>query len=102
MSELSPRKVLICQNRACRQQGAKKVLQAFQKLPVENVTVEATGCLGQCGNGPMVLVEPEDVWYCQVNPEEVPAVVERHLKGNQPIQAMLYKKFHHRNSDRLE
>ena len=94
MGTFSNKTVLICQNRTCRKQGAEKVLQAFQRLPVENVTVEETGCLGQCGNGPMVLVEPEQVWYCQVNPQEVPALVERHLIGDRPIKAMLYRKFH--------
>ena len=93
-TKLSCRKVLICQNRTCRKQGADKVLQKFEEAIGENFTVEATGCLGQCGNGPMVLVEPEQVWYCQVNPEEVAAVVERHLKADRPIKAMLYRKFH--------
>lgn len=94
MVQQSHRKVLVCINRTCRKQGAEKVLQAFQQMPIENAIAEGTGCLGQCGNGPMVLVEPEQVWYCQVRPEEVPAVVERHLKGNQPIKGMLYRKFH--------
>ena len=94
MSKSSNKTVLICQNRTCRKQGSEKILQAFQQLPVENITVEGTGCLGQCGNGPMVLVQPEQVWYCQVNSEEVAAVVQRHLKGDRPIKAMLYRKFH--------
>jgi (2Fe-2S) ferredoxin len=42
----------------------------------------------------MVIVLPEQVWYCRVQPNEVPAVVKRHLYGGEPIRAMLYRKFH--------
>ncbi|XHX80455.1 MAG: ferredoxin [Stenomitos frigidus ULC029] len=88
--------VLICQNRTCLSQGAAKVFTAFQTHPTPDYTAQKTGCLGQCGNGPMVLVLPDNVWYCRVQPEEVPAVVERHLQGGQPIRAMLSPHFHTR------
>ncbi|NJK68756.1 MAG: (2Fe-2S) ferredoxin domain-containing protein [Microcoleus sp. CSU_2_2] len=90
----SPRQVLVCQNRTCRKQGAAKVLAAFKKLSGSEVEVVASSCLGQCGNGPMVLVMPEKVWYSRVCGEEVAAVIERHLRGGKPVEAMLYRKFH--------
>ena len=92
----SPKHVLICQHRTCRKQGAAKVLAAFQGHPAAGVTVTGSSCLGQCGEGPMVLVQPEEVWYSRVQPDEVPAVVERHLIGGEPVKAMLYRKFHPR------
>jgi len=90
----SPRHVLICQHRTCRKLGAAKVLAAFQADPAAGVTVTGSSCLGQCGEGPMVLVQPDEVWYSRVHPDEVPAVVERHLVGGEPVKAMLYHKFH--------
>jgi len=90
----SYRRVLVCQNRTCRKQGATKVLAAFQDLPVTDVAIVPSSCLGECGNGPMVLVMPEKVWYGRVRPDEVPAIVERHLRGGKPVAAMLYPKFH--------
>jgi len=83
------RKVLVCQNRTCRKQGSQEVLEAFEKASVSDVSVEGSGCLGQCGNGAMVLVLPEQVWYWRVRPQEVSAVVERHLKGGNPVKAMV-------------
>ncbi len=91
---LSARCVLVCQNRTCRKQGAEKVLAAFQAHPVSGVTVTGSSCLGQCGMGPMVKVMPDRVWYCRVQPNEVTAVVERHLLGGKAIASMLYRKFH--------
>jgi len=88
------KQVLVCQNRSCRKQGAAAVLAAFQKAPVNDVRVVSSSCLGQCGNGPMVLVTPEQIWYSRVHPDEVCAVVERHLQNGHPVRAMLYPKYH--------
>ncbi|PIG92901.1 (2Fe-2S) ferredoxin domain-containing protein [Gloeocapsopsis sp. IPPAS B-1203] len=82
--------VMVCQHRTCRKQGAAKVLAAFQSHPVAGIDIVSSNCLGQCGNGPMVLVLPEQIWYSRVQPAEVPAVVKRHLLGGCPVAAMLY------------
>lgn len=88
------RRVLICQSQACRKGGSVKVFSRFQAHPVADVAIEPVGCLGQCGNGPMVLILPEQAWYGAVQPDEVPALVERHLQRGTPIRSMLYRKFH--------
>nr|WP_293058222.1 (2Fe-2S) ferredoxin domain-containing protein [Okeania sp. SIO2B3] len=75
------RLLLVCQNRTCKKQGSAKVLAAFQTFDIPNIAVEKSGCLGKCGNGPMVLVLPEEVWYSHVHIDEVSAVVEKHLLG---------------------
>jgi len=89
------RQVLVCQNRTCRKQGSEQVLAAFQSQSGSSEIV-ASGCLGQCGNGPMVLVQPDQVWYCRLQPDEVPTVVTRHLQGGEPVRGMLYSKVHPR------
>ncbi|MFN6536309.1 MAG: (2Fe-2S) ferredoxin domain-containing protein [Nostoc sp. EkiNYC01] len=89
-----PTCVRVCQNRTCRKQGAAKVLAAFTALAIPGVTVTASSCLGQCGNGPMVLVLPDVVWYCGVRPDEVSLLVEQHLLGGQRVKHMLYHRFH--------
>lgn len=76
---VSHKEILICQNRTCRKQGSPKVLAAFQANAVPNITLTGSGCLGKCGNGPMVLIVPDQVWYSHVHPSEVPALINRHL-----------------------
>ncbi|HEY9741643.1 MAG TPA: (2Fe-2S) ferredoxin domain-containing protein [Coleofasciculaceae cyanobacterium] len=90
----SSRRVLVCQNRSCRKQGSASVLAAFQSPLVTNITVVGSTCLGECGNGPIVLVMPEQIWYSGVHPSEVPAVVKRHLQDGHPMVSMLYPKYH--------
>ncbi|MBR8837669.1 MAG: (2Fe-2S) ferredoxin domain-containing protein [Stigonema ocellatum SAG 48.90 = DSM 106950] len=93
-SPVSSKCVRVCQNRACRKQGAVKVLAAFKASPVPEVTVTGSGCLGQCGNGPIVLVVPDMVWYSGVRPSVVPLVVEQHLMRGQRVAQLLYYRFH--------
>lgn len=88
------RQILVCQSRSCRKLGAAAVLSAFQALSVTEVIVSGSGCLGQCGNGPMVLLTPEQIWYSAVHASEVPTVVEQHLLGGCPVKSMLYPKYH--------
>ncbi|MFE4106298.1 (2Fe-2S) ferredoxin domain-containing protein [Almyronema epifaneia] len=85
------RRVLVCQNTSCRKYGAAQVLKAFQQA---KVAAERSGCLGQCGNGPMVIVLPEAIWYDRVQPRQVPIIVEQHLQQGAPVQPWLYQKFH--------
>jgi (2Fe-2S) ferredoxin len=54
------------------------------------VTVVASGCLGKCGKGPMVLVLPEEIWYFRIQIDEVSVVIERHFKGGKPVKGMVY------------
>jgi (2Fe-2S) ferredoxin len=93
MNPIEPEKaVLVCQNRGCNRAGAEQVFAAFQRQLPAGIRLVKTACLGHCGNGPTVLVLPEQVWYCQVQPEEVTAIVERHLIQGHPIEAMRCKK----------
>jgi (2Fe-2S) ferredoxin len=68
--------ILICQNRTCRKQGAAEVLAAFRQLDnSHNITYEGCGCLGNCGNGPMVFVLPTRIWYYRVRPQDAANIV---------------------------
>lgn len=95
-SSVSPECVRICLSRTCCKQGAKLVLAAFEASIVPGITVMRSGCLGQCGNGPMVLVLPDMVWYCGVLPSQVPLVIKQHLLGGEKVKQMLYRRFHKR------
>jgi (2Fe-2S) ferredoxin len=67
--------LLICQNRTCKKQGAADVLTAFRTLNISEINYEGCGCLGNCGNGPMVLVLPARIWYYRVRPQDVSKII---------------------------
>jgi NADH:ubiquinone oxidoreductase subunit E len=67
--------ILICQNRTCKKQGAAAVLANFRMLSLPEISVEGCGCLGNCGNGPIVLVLPTRIWYYHVRPQDVSTIL---------------------------
>ena len=55
------------------------------------VRVNHAGCLTQCGNGPMVVVYPEDVWYAGVSPDDVPELMAEHIIGGRPVERLRFR-----------
>lgn len=66
----------------------KQVAQAGLK---GNVRVNHSGCLDQCGHGPMVVVYPESVWYWGVRVEDVDEIVREHLVAGRPVERLIYR-----------
>jgi (2Fe-2S) ferredoxin len=67
--------ILVCHNRTCRKQGAVEVFAALRSIVPPDITTDACGCLGKCGNGPMVLVLPARTWYDRVRPQDVSKIL---------------------------
>jgi (2Fe-2S) ferredoxin len=55
------------------------------------IRINNSGCMDQCGNGPMIVVYPENVWYCHVRVEDADAIFEEHLVGGQPVERLIYR-----------
>jgi (2Fe-2S) ferredoxin len=44
------------------------------------VRVSQAGCMDLCALGPNVMVFPDGIWYQGVTEQDVPAIIERHMK----------------------
>jgi (2Fe-2S) ferredoxin len=55
------------------------------------VRVNKAGCLAQCGNGPMVVVYPENVWYAGVRVEDLAEIARSHLVNGTPVDRLVYR-----------
>lgn len=90
------RHVFVCTSgKTCPTQSSKDVFSAIRTAVVEagikdRVRVNAAGCLGQCGHGPMVVVYPDDVWYGKVQVTDAAPIVTEHLAGGNPVEALRY------------
>lgn len=90
----SQRQVLVCQYVNCVANGSKEVLEAFWANAVPDVEILAVSCQGQCNMGPTVRVLPDETWYCRVKPEDVPVIVQQHLKEGIPVDRLLHPRLH--------
>ena len=53
-----------------------------------DVRVDSVGCLGLCKHGPNLVVYPGGTWYLGVAEQDVPEVVQRHLKNGEPVEQL--------------
>ncbi len=90
----SEQRIIVCRGRSCRKYDAERVFENFKRDLPADVELISVPCLGQCGNGSMVLVESDGTWYSQVHPGEVAKVIQEHIVNGCPVKAMLYPKFH--------
>jgi len=88
--------ILICTGTGCTSSGAKKMRIALEdELAERNLNKEVkiieTGCHGFCEKGPIVVVYPEGVFYCEVKSEDIPELVEEHLLKGRIVERLLFK-----------
>jgi NADP-reducing hydrogenase subunit HndC len=88
--------VLICGGTGCTASGSITLQEALQeelkKHKLENeVKIVQTGCFGLCEIGPIMVIYPEGAFYCQVQAEDIPELVEEHLVKGRILERLLYK-----------
>ena len=60
----------------------------------QEVRINQSGCMGQCGYGPMVVVYPENVWYAGVDRAAAETICTAHLIGGTLVEAHRYRPAH--------
>jgi (2Fe-2S) ferredoxin len=67
----------------------QEFLQQFEKRGLwGRYAVTGSGCIGPCDLGPNVLVYPDGIMYSGVSKEDVAAIIEEHLLGDQPVERL--------------
>jgi (2Fe-2S) ferredoxin len=57
----------------------------------DRVRVNHAGCFSQCGNGPMLVVYPDGVWYAGVTPDDCEEIFREHLVEGRPVERLRYQ-----------
>ena len=52
------------------------------------VRVNTAGCLDRCGEGPVIVIYPEAVWYTYVDREDVDEIIEEHLIHGRVVERL--------------
>jgi NADH-quinone oxidoreductase subunit F len=87
--------IAICNGTACRPYGCIHLTEAIKqelvKQGLENkIELRVTGCHGLCEKGPILVIQPGDIFYQQVKLEDVPEILsETAIKGT-IIDKLLY------------
>ncbi len=88
--------VFVCSfGKTCEKAGGVDVFRAMKQEAREaglgdSVRINKSGCMNQCGHGPMVVVYPQDVWYCGVDASGGRRIVREHLVDGEIVEGFRY------------
>ena len=87
--------LLVCAGTGCVAAGSFEIKAALEKeikkrKLQDEVTVISTGCNGFCERGPIVVVQPEGIFYQRLQPEDIPFLVEEHFLKGRPVKKLMY------------
>lgn len=57
----------------------------------DEISVVKTGCFGFCGQGPIVKIHPDNVFYVLVKPEDAKLIVSEHIVKGRIVEKLLFK-----------
>lgn len=89
--------VFVCTTgKTCPTKDSEQVCANMKELVHElglkkEIRINKAGCMGQCSEGPIVVVYPEATWYAGVTTEDVTEIVHQHLVGDQPVARLHYQ-----------
>jgi NADH-quinone oxidoreductase subunit F/NADP-reducing hydrogenase subunit HndC len=84
----------VCCGTACAATGAYKIIDAFTSEASNRgieMEVVKTGCQGLCQKGPVLKIEPVEIFYQKTKPEDVPWIMGYSVFGGLPYRQGLYR-----------
>ncbi len=85
--------VTLCGGTGCRVYGSEKVINALQTEIDRNgiaADVRMTGCHGFCEQGPVMVIQPQGVFYKSVRLEDVHDIIHKTVVRDEIIERLLY------------
>ncbi len=87
--------LMICTGTACVANKSFSLVDAFrEELSSRGLSdrflVVPTGCNGFCAQGPIMVVQPEGIFYQKISTGDITEIIEKHLLGGEPVQRLLY------------
>ncbi len=87
--------LMVCTGTGCVSNHAFDIKSALEKeIAKHNLQAEAevvtTGCNGFCGAGPILVVQPDGIFYQTLKVSDIPFLVEEHLLKGRPVKKLMY------------
>ncbi|HOA14719.1 MAG TPA: NADH-quinone oxidoreductase subunit NuoF [Bacillota bacterium] len=86
--------ILVCGGAGCLSSGCKEIRDKIESELLESgiedqVKLTVTGCMGPCGLGPSVMVQPGGFFYQKVRPEDAAEIVRSHIIDGKPVERLM-------------
>ena len=88
--------IMVCGGTGCLASEGEKVKRNLELIVkargyADEVEIIQTGCFGFCEQGPIVKIEPDNVFYVQVSPKDAKDIVDEHIVKGRKVERLLYK-----------
>jgi NADH:ubiquinone oxidoreductase subunit F (NADH-binding)/(2Fe-2S) ferredoxin len=83
-------KITICGGSGCRASRAQEVIDALRKGLEKSVWIRVTGCHGFCEQGPLMIIEPGNIFYCGLKPEDADEIIAQTILKAEVLDRLLY------------
>jgi NADH:ubiquinone oxidoreductase subunit F (NADH-binding)/(2Fe-2S) ferredoxin/NAD-dependent dihydropyrimidine dehydrogenase PreA subunit len=98
MASRDPNKmsISVCAGTGCLACGCQAVVNTLRKEIAaagleHEVDIKTTGCHGFCERGPLLLINPEGIFYQRVKPADVKLIVDQTVRGGRLVNKLLYR-----------
>ena len=86
--------IILCDGPSCMQKNSRALKEAIEREVAarnlsETVKITISGCLGMCGKGPIVIVNPGYTMYGNVQLDDIPVIVQEHLVNKTPVARLI-------------
>jgi NADP-reducing hydrogenase subunit HndC len=87
--------LLVCAGTGCVANHSFEIKEELEKEIIEKnlqdeIQVITTGCQGFCERGPIVIVQPDGIFYQRIKKKDIPHLVEEHLLKGRPVMDLMY------------
>ena len=67
---------------------AKKRVKQLGLNGEGQVRVNRAGCFDRCGEGPLLVVYPEAIWYTFIDEEDIDEIIDSHLINGKVVERL--------------
>lgn len=91
----SKKTIRICIGTGCAAKGARRIYELFSEAAKQSdidvdIQAKRVGCHGFCERGPIVVVDPGDIFYQGVEEPDVEEIFRETVAGNRIVERLLY------------
>ncbi len=88
--------IMVCGGTGCIASQSDEIInvlnEELKSHGYENeISVVKTGCFGFCGQGPIVKIHPDNVFYVQVKPDDAKEIIAEHIVKGRVVDRLLFE-----------
>lgn len=55
----------------------------------DKVRINRAGCLDRCGEGPLLVIYPQAIWYTYVDADDIDEIIDSHILNGKTVERLM-------------